>query len=56
MLLLGPLAFGGEDALLLVPAVPVARASFGSTAPAIVPVAGLEGHEPVLCHVGARSL
>ncbi len=46
MLLLGPLPFGGEDALLLVRSVALARIASGSTAPAIVPVAGLEGMRP----------
>ena len=50
------LPLGGEDALLLVPAAPVARVTAGFVAPDTVPVAGFEGHEAVLGHVGARSL
>ncbi|MDK6591563.1 hypothetical protein, partial [Actinotignum timonense] len=52
----GPLPLGGDDALLLVPSAALAWVAAGIDAPAIVPVAGLERHEPVLGHVGARSL
>ena len=52
--MLGPLPLGGEDSLLLVLMPVAALVAAGIDAPAIVPVAGLERHEPVLGHVGAR--
>ena len=50
------LPLGGEDALLLVRSVALARIAAGIVAPFTVPVAGLERHEPVLGHVGAGGL